>query len=145
MIETYQQLSNLIPENAPRIFSNKMMGDASLFYLNDKPPLAEYAETMRDYCLVKEMENANNRGWFGRFVFKVNIRVAAALDISTSRVEEHLTLTIAVASQLSGYAKLFARMRPVPQDPTYSGLTTDCFPLSPIVVESHVVPPQKRV
>jgi hypothetical protein len=119
--KTYEELKQLVDKKAPRAISEKMMDEATVFYLQDKPPLAQYAETMRQYCLGDELERARNpdpRVWFYRFMLKVRIRIAAALSIVGQDLFRFLTLTTVVSSRLLASADAFRRMRPVIRDPT---------------------------
>lgn len=118
---TYEKLREIMPEHneAARTVSKKMMDEATFFYLNDKPSLAEYAETMQDYRSGQELERTIKKGdWFSQFIMKVNIRVAAALGITMYSFTPHLILTIELSHQLIAHAKLFDRLRPVIWDPT---------------------------
>jgi len=119
--KTYEELKQLVDKKAPRAVCEKMMDEATVFYLQDKPPLAQYAETMRQYCQGDELEHARNpdpRVWFYRFMLKVRIRIAAALSIVGQDLFRFLTLTIVVSGGLSANTKAFRRMRPVFWDPT---------------------------
>lgn len=120
--KTYEELKQLVVKKAPRAISEKMMDEATVFYLQDKPPLAEYVEIMRQYCLGSELERARRpdpRVWFYRFMLKVRIRIAAALRIvSRDDFLRFETLTIVVSKSLLASADAFRAMRPVIRDPT---------------------------
>jgi hypothetical protein len=119
--KTYGELKHLVDEKAPGAVSEKMMDEATVFYLQDKPRLAQYAETMRQYYLGNELERATNPDpgvWFYQFMLKVRIRIAAALSIVGEDLFRFLTLTTVVSSRLLASAKAFRRMRPVIRDPT---------------------------
>lgn len=93
---TYQRLREIMAghKQAAGTASEKMMDEATLFYLNDKPSLAEYAETMQDYCLRQELEKTIKKGdWFSQFIMKVNIRVAGALGVTAHSLLPYLILT----------------------------------------------------
>lgn len=120
---TYERLKELVDEKAPQALSKKTMDEATTFYLHDNPSLAEYGQSMREYCLGNELENAKKpdpRVWFYQFMVKLKIRVAAALGVQSQHLLQSLTLTTTLSSMLLANADLLRQWRPVIWDPTES-------------------------
>ncbi len=120
---TCERLKELLDEKGPQALSKMKMDEATNFYLHDKPPIAEYGQSMREYCLGKELENAEKpdpRVWFYQFMLKLKIRVAAALGVQSRHLSQFLTLTTILSSLLLANANLLRQWRPVIWDPTES-------------------------